>query len=91
MIYKKNKSGTLILLSFIFLLCAMAPVNDSRGHFFIPSLTFPSDPVQGSVQTGIPLPVDGDTNLARFILSILGQMIKVQKRISPKGTFLLRL
>jgi len=34
-----------------------------------------------------PLPVDGDNNLARFILSILGQTIKVEKRISPIGTF----
>lgn len=34
-----------------------------------------------------PLPVDGDNNLARFILSILGQTIKVQKHISPRGTF----
>jgi hypothetical protein len=36
-----------------------------------------------------PLP-KGSTNtpdIAKFILSILGQTIKVQKRISPKGTF----
>ncbi|MDC3237250.1 hypothetical protein OAT93_00790 [bacterium] len=56
MIYEKNKSGTLILLSFIFLLCAMAPEIAYRGHsFFLPQvLTFPSDPVQGSIKTGIP-------------------------------------
>lgn len=36
-----------------------------------------------------PLPVDGEDvpEVGRFILSILGQTIKVQKRISPKGIF----
>ena len=36
-----------------------------------------------------PLPVDGEDapEVGRFILSILGQTIKVQKRISPRGTF----
>ena len=37
-----------------------------------------------------PLPVDGQEDIpevGRFILSILGQTIKVQKRKSPKGTF----
>jgi hypothetical protein len=36
-----------------------------------------------------PLPVDGEDipEVGKFILSILGQTITVQKRKSPKGTF----
>ena len=37
--------------------------------FFSPSLTFRSDPVQRSIQRVFSLPVDGDNNLAWFILT----------------------